>query len=189
MADNSRLIVCTNPNNRRLLEHLIHSNFSVEFEQEIIWHYDFGTYTKKRFVPSHDNILIYKFGSPPFNWQSVAIESQRQQANDSRADHRGRTPGTVWNIPRVPGNSLSRTYCKDLYKVSQQPEELVKRIVLAYTNENDIVFDPFSHSGTVGLICKRHHRRFYGVTNKLDYAKAARERIEKQDWMKVMKAL
>jgi len=188
--DGSRLVLCLHHKIRRLFEHLIHHNFhQLTLEQEIIWHYDFGLYTRKKFVPSHDNILVYRTTNsiPPFNWQDVAIQSQRLTSGDSRADYRGRTPGTVWSIPRVPGNSLTRFFQRKLNRVSQQPEELAKRIILAYTNPNDIVFDPFLGSGTTAVICRTYNRRFYGQDNHEEYVKQAKQRVEKQGWMTLIR--
>lgn len=187
LSNNSRLVLCLHHKIRRLFEHLIHINFSwLNFEQEIIWHYDFGLYTRKKFVPSHDNILVYKIGKPPFNWQAVAIPSQRLETGDGRADLRGRTPGTVWSIPRTPGNSITRFFQRSLTKVSQQPEELVKRIVLAYTNYNDVIFDPFLGSGTTELIAKTYNRRCYGQDNVFEYVKQAKNRVSKQGWVRFL---
>lgn len=188
LSSDSRLVLCLHHTIRRLFEHLIHINFpQLTFEQEIIWHYNFGVYTRKRFVPSHDNILTYTIGHPPFNWQAVAIPSQRMQANDPRADWRGRTPGTVWAIPRTPGNSLSRYFQRKLNRVSQQPEELAKRIILAYTNQDQIIFDPFLGSGTVAFMARTYNRRYYGQDNTESYVKQAKERVTKQGWMTFLK--
>jgi uncharacterized protein YndB with AHSA1/START domain len=46
---------------------------------------------------------------------------------------------------------------------TQKPEKLVAKIVLASSNENDVVFDPFLGCGTTSVVAKRTKRRFFGV--------------------------
>ena len=189
MAHDSRLVICLPYKLRRLYEHLIHLNFRfLKFEQEIIWSYDFGLYTDSRFVPAHDNILVFKQGHPPFNWLSVAIESQRQRTGDSRADERGRTPGDVWNIPRVPGNSLYRHGISRSDRRSCQPEALCKRILLAYTHKHHIVYDLFCGTGSMAIVAKTYGRKYYGLDICEYYVKGCVERVTKQ-WMHFVKRI
>lgn len=162
MSDNSRLVVCCHYLTRETIERLVHKNFSYKFEQEIIWQYEFGLYTRQRFVTSHDNILVWKKGKPPFNWEAVAIESQRLRDGDSRGDLRGRTPGDVWSFPRVPGNSKDRRFLTG-EKRSCQPIELCKRLVLAYTNKGQLVYDLFAGSGTMAKACQILERDYVGI--------------------------
>jgi len=155
----------------------MHHHFSnLKFVQEIIWHYEFGLYTNLRFVSSHDNILVYKFGSPIFYWQSVAIESQRQRVHDKRADPRGRTPGTVWAIPRTPGNSKTRNYIHTGRR-SCQPVELSQRFILAMTAEGEQVIDPFCGTGSVAVACQETKRNYYGIDICQEYCDEAKVRV------------
>lgn len=185
----SRLVLCLHGERRRLFEHLIHINFpQLRFEQEIIWAYNFGLYTRRRFVPSHDNILVFKQGKPKFYWKQVAIPSQRMEANDWRADLRGRTPGTVWDIPRVPGNSNQRRFVSGT-KRSCQPEELCTRILLAFTKEGDTVYDPFAGTGTMGVVCKKNKRTYFGQDICEFYAQDSWKRIKYEEWMEFIDAI
>ncbi len=52
---------------------------------------------------------------------------------------------------------------------TQKPESLLDRIILASSNENDIVLDPFCGSATTGVCALRHHRRFIGIDNNSEY--------------------
>jgi len=61
---------------------------------------------------------------------------------------------------------------------TQKPLDLLKRIVLASTNENDIVLDPFCGSGTTGLACKHlKNRSFIGIEIDKDYCEVAKSRL------------
>lgn len=177
------LVIFTNIKNRSAYERYISDTFSyLKLSQEIIWHYDFGTYTRARFVPSHDNILIYTVGEPLFNWESIAITSQRQQSDDARADQRGRVPGTVWSIPRVPGNSRSRRILGESVGLgrSQHPVPLVERIVKAYTKPGDWIMDPFAGTGTTLWVCKYLGRNCTGIEINPAFAKQIQDRLSQE---------
>lgn len=61
---------------------------------------------------------------------------------------------------------------------TQKPEYLLENIILASTNQNDIVLDPFCGSGTTGVVAKRYGRRFIGIDNNEEYLRIAKRRIE-----------
>ena len=173
------LVICTWHCQRYFFEHLLRTNYPyLEYDHEIIWDYNFGLYTHDRFVPSHDNILVFKRGHPQFHWQSVAVRSQRQDAGDTRADYRGRTPSSVWPIPRVPGNSKARSFMTDTHRRTCQPLELCTRVVKAFTDPNDLVLDLFSGAGTMGLATRTAERQYFGLDICEHYCKEARRRLD-----------
>lgn len=61
---------------------------------------------------------------------------------------------------------------------TQKPEYLLERILLASTNPGDMVLDPFSGSGTTGVVSKRLGRRFTGIDNVEEYLKISQKRME-----------
>jgi len=183
------LLISTHYSVRYEIETIVRRTTAFKFVQEIIWYYDFGTYTKKMFVPSHNNILVYKRGNPNFYWLPVAIESQRMRANDKRADWRGRTPGTVWEEPRVPGNSKTRLYMDVLEGHtgrSCQPEAIIERIIKAYTTSGDFILDMFCGSGTVPEVCHRFGRHCFSVDIIRQRCLEARNRVMNEDERKFM---
>jgi DNA modification methylase len=58
------------------------------------------------------------------------------------------------------------------------PQALAEPCVLAGSRADDLVLDPFTGSGTVGVVALRHGRRFVGVELNPEYAEIARDRIE-----------
>jgi DNA modification methylase len=60
------------------------------------------------------------------------------------------------------------------------PPELIEPCILAGTKEGDIVLDPFSGSGTVGQVCKKHKRRYIGIEINEEYLKLSPDRIGAQ---------
>jgi len=182
MADDSYLLINTQSKIRYDIETCMRKYRSyISFVQDLIWFYNFGTYTKKKFVESHQTILVYKRGTPFFNWQSVAIPSQRMLSKDLRADHRGRTPPTVLQYPRVPGNSRERDYLRHAKGRSCQPIELCTTFVRAFSRPNDIVLDLFTGSGSMYIAAKRQGRRTLGFDIHHLYLTQAHDRY-KEGW-------
>ncbi len=86
---------------------------------------------------------------------------------------RGKQMRSVWAIG-VPGKEEKR-YDKH---PTQKPEALLERIILASTNENDLVLDPFMGSGTTGVAASRHDRRFIGIETEQKYYNIAEKRLK-----------
>ena len=57
------------------------------------------------------------------------------------------------------------------------PDELCKRHILSWSNENDLIFDPMMGSGTTGKIAKQLNRNFIGIEISEEYLNIAKERI------------
>ncbi|SJZ50205.1 DNA-methyltransferase [Mycoplasmopsis verecunda] len=70
----------------------------------------------------------------------------------------------VWTI-KLPSKS-EKTFGKH---PTQKPFELLERIILASTKENDIVLDPFNGSGTTGIACIKLNRKYIGIDTDKDY--------------------
>lgn len=173
LADNSYLVLCSIPKHTQLIRSMVPEYLPLF--NEIIWTYNFGLYVRTKFVDAHNNIHIYKKGSPPFNWQAVAIPSQRLESGDPRADLRGRTPGDVWEIPRIPGNDKSREFIQTPNRTCQ-PYELCERIIKALTTQTSTVFDMFVGSGTMTKVCHAEHRTYFGVDICGEYLQEAERR-------------
>jgi site-specific DNA-methyltransferase (adenine-specific) len=79
---------------------------------------------------------------------------------------------SVWHIPAVP-----RREKRHGYHPTQKPLRLVRRAIVASSREGDLVFDPFSGSGTSGVASKELGRFFVGAEMEAEYAELAARRI------------
>lgn len=52
---------------------------------------------------------------------------------------------------------------------TQKPMELLERIILASTDEKDLILDPFNGSGTTGVVAKKLNRRYIGIEKEKEY--------------------
>lgn len=84
----------------------------------------------------------------------------------------GKQMKDVWNI------NLPYPKEKVLGKhPTQKPIRLLERIVLASTKENELILDPFCGSGTTGVACLFHNRKFIGIENNTDYIELSKKRL------------
>jgi site-specific DNA-methyltransferase (adenine-specific) len=79
---------------------------------------------------------------------------------------------SVWRIPAVPRREKLHGY-----HPTQKPLRLVRRAILASTNEGDLIFDPFCGSGTTGVAAKELGRFFVGAEMEEEFAELAARRI------------
>jgi len=94
---------------------------------------------------------------------------------DSRNNLFGRNPGNVWEVDRVAFGSNDQTS-----HIAVFPEEISDRIVLTTTDEDDLVLDPFSGSGTLCKVAKSRGRRFLGFEISPHYHSESVSRISLQ---------
>ena len=82
-----------------------------------------------------------------------------------------------WMLPICNGSERIK---KDRKKVhsTQKPESLLHRILLASTNKEDFVFDPFLGSGTTASVAKKMGRNYFGIEKEKKYFKVAKQRLE-----------
>lgn len=139
-----------------------------------VWHYTFGPHQTTMFGHSKVHLLWYvrSLKRYTFNADAVRVESARQRAGDKRAAPRGRVPGDVWTVPRLPGNARERTG-----HPCQMPEAVLERVIRACSNPGDVVFDPFAGSGTTLAVAKRLGRVARGVELSEHYAAGIRTRL------------
>ena len=176
------------------------------FRNWIIWHYTFGQNCRLKFNRSHAH-LFYCVGSaavgkgnitkdPPFtfNRDAVAVPSARQTTYaDRRANPKGKLPDDTWYLrPQEtageyfqPGSDtwyqsrLCGTFKERVqWHPCQLPEALLERIIKVSSNPGDLVFDPFTGSGTTLAAARRLGRRWLGCELSEDYAAKARKRVE-----------
>ena len=82
-----------------------------------------------------------------------------------------------WNLPICNGTERLKKNGKKIHS-TQKPESLLHRVVLASSNKNDMILDPFLGSGTSAAVAKKLGRNYYGIEKEKNYFKAAEERLK-----------
>jgi len=145
------------------------------FLNEIIWAYDYGARTTKKWPPKHDNILVYVRDPAQYFFDAEAVERIPYMAPGLVGPEkaaRGKLPTDTWWHTIVPTNGKERTGYPN-----QKPLGILRRVVQASCPEGGIVADFFAGSGTAGAAAHELGRRFLMVDNNPEAAQVMAERF------------
>ena len=84
---------------------------------------------------------------------------------------------STWNLPICNGKERLKNNGIKIHS-TQKPESLLHRIILASTNKNDFILDPFIGSGTTAVVSKKLGRDYYGIEKEKNYFEAASKRLK-----------
>lgn len=171
----------------------------LHLRNRIIWHFGHGLHCSKRFSGRYETILWFtKSDNYTFNLDNVRIPSKYPGKRYFKGAKKGQISGNpkgknpedvwemtlerlvddwdalIWEIPNVKSNHPEK-----LEHPCQFPVELVERCVLALTDENDIVYDPFAGVGSSLVAALKNNRYAYGTELEQKYVKIGLERIER----------
>ena len=133
------------------------------FLNEIIWAYDYGGRTKKKWPAKHDNILFYVKDPKHYTFNINDMDRIPYMAPGlvgKEKTARGKLPTDTWWHTIVPTNSKEKTGYP-----TQKPLGIIRRIILASSNPGDLVLDFFAGSGTTGAACLELGRNCILVDN------------------------
>ena len=82
-----------------------------------------------------------------------------------------------WNLPICNGAERLKKNGKKIHS-TQKPESLLHRVLLASSNKDDLILDPFLGSGTTATVAKKLGRKYYGIEKEKTYFKAAKQRLK-----------
>jgi len=121
------------------------------------------------FTNAHETLICAsknKKSKYTFNYQSLkCLNDDLQMRSD-------------WTFPICSGKERLKKNGKKVHS-TQKPEALLHRIILAATNKDHYILDPFLGTGTTAVVAKKLGRKYFGIENNRKYFKAANERINK----------
>lgn len=91
-------------------------------------------------------------------------------------------PSNIWTDLTVPFWSMP----ENTDHPTQKPEKLLAKIILASSQPNDLVFDPFLGSGTTSVVAKKLGRRYVGIELDPTYCCFAEKRLAMAEWDKTI---
>jgi adenine-specific DNA-methyltransferase len=165
----------------------------LQLRNRIIWHFEHGLHTSKRFSGRYETLLWFtKTDDYTFNLDPVRVPSKYPGKRHYKGPNKGKPSGNplgknpsdvweilledwesaFWDIPNVKSNHPEKTV-----HPCQFPIELVERCVLALTHEGDSVFDPYAGVGSSLIAATKHQRRAMGCEKEPEYVQIARERL------------
>jgi site-specific DNA-methyltransferase (adenine-specific) len=128
------------------------------FLNEIIWAYDYGARTRRRWPAKHDTILVYVKDFRDYYFDSDEVDREPYMAPGlvtAEKAARGKLPTDVWWHTIVPTSGAEKTGY-----ATQKPEGILRRMVLASTRPGDWCLDFFAGSGTLGAVASKFGRRY-----------------------------
>ena len=165
----------------------------LKLRNRIIWHFGHGLHASKRFSGRYETILWFtKTDDYVFNLDAVRVPSKYPgkrhfkgpKKGQPSGNPKGKNPSDIWNlllsdwengiwdIPNVKANHPEKTI-----HPCQFPIELVERCILALTNENDLILDPYSGVGSSLIAGIKNNRKVIGVDKEIEYIKITKQRI------------
>lgn len=136
------------------------------FLNEIIWAYDYGARSTKKWPTKHDNILVYVKDIDRYYFDSAEVDREPYMAPGLVTPEkaaRGKLPTDCWWHTIVSPTGKEKTGYPN-----QKPEGILRRMVTASTRPGDSVLDFFAGSGTTGAVAATLGRRFVMVDNNAE---------------------
>jgi adenine-specific DNA-methyltransferase len=176
-----------------ILYYDIFKKLNLFLRNRIIWYFGHGLHASRRFSGRYETILWFtKSDHYVFNLDAVRVASKYPGKRHYKGPNKGKPSGNpkgknpsdvweilikdweeaLWDIPNVKSNHPEKTV-----HPCQFPVELVERCVLALTNEDDWVFDPYAGVGSALIAAIKNNRRAMGSDKEADYIEVARDRI------------
>ena len=145
------------------------------FMNEIIWAYDYGARTRRKWSAKHDNILWYAKDPEDytFNYEQMdRIPYMAPGLVGKEKAARGKTPTDVWWHTIVSPTGKEKTGY-----ATQKPLAILERIVKVHSNPGDLLLDFFAGSGTFGEAAARNGRDFLLVDNNAEAVQVMARRL------------
>jgi site-specific DNA-methyltransferase (adenine-specific) len=145
------------------------------FLNEIIWAYDYGARSKRRWPTKHDTILVYVKHPRRYYYDAEAVDREPYMAPglvSAEKAAKGKLPTDVWWHTIVPTNGCEKTGYP-----TQKPEGIVRRMIQASTRPGDWCLDFFAGSGTLGVVAAKLGRRYVMVDRNPEAVRVIRERL------------
>ena len=145
------------------------------FLNELIWAYDYGAKSRRRWPTKHDTILVYVKNPATYFFDSNTVDREPYMAPGLVTPEkaaRGKLPTDVWWHTIVPTSGTEKTGYP-----TQKPLGVLRRIVQASSREGDWVLDPFAGSGTTAAAARSLNRRSVSIDESPDAVAVIERRL------------
>lgn len=172
----------------------IFKSLGMLLRNRIVWHFDHGLHATKRLSGRYEVLLWFtKTDEYTFNLDAIRVPSKYPGKRHYKGDKigqpscnpLGKNPSDFWTIisdefeqgiielPNVKANHPEKTS-----HPCQFPIELIERCVLAFTDKNDWILDPFGGVGSSLIAAIKHDRHGMVIDQNAQYTAITRERIK-----------
>jgi site-specific DNA-methyltransferase (adenine-specific) len=134
---------------------------------EDIW---FGVKNPKQYTFNVEAVKVKRKVLAPYRHEGKPKDWQETEEGKYRMTY----PSNFWDDITVPYWSMP----ENTDHPTQKPEKLIAKLILASSNEGDIVFDPFLGSGTTSVVARKLNRMFCGVEMNEEFCLLAEKRLQ-----------
>jgi len=165
--------------------HLVLEKY-LKVRNRITWEREKGRGAKKNWKNASEDIWFATVSDDyVFNIEDVKLKRKvlapytdrdgrpKDWQDSSQGQFRLTHPSNLWNDITIPFWSMP----ENTDHPTQKPEKLLAKLILASTNENDFVFDPFMGVGSSPAAAKKLYRKFLGVEIEKEYCLLAAKRL------------
>ena len=171
-----------------------------KLRNRIIWHFESGLHSTKRLSGRYETILWFtKKDTYKFNLDDIRVKQKYPNKRHYRGKKKGelscnpigKNPSDFWDnkiVEKVAKDweaeiwsftNIKANHREKTNHPCQFPTQLVERLILALTDKNDCVLDPFVGVGSTNLACYKNQRNSIGIEIDKNYFKIGNERIKK----------
>jgi site-specific DNA-methyltransferase (adenine-specific) len=148
------------------------------FLNELIWAYDYGARTRRRWPAKHDTILVYVKDADAYHFDCEEVDREPYMAPGLVTAEKaalGKLPTDVWWHTIVATSGREKTGYP-----TQKPEGIVRRMVQASSRPGDWCLDFFAGSGTLGAVAASLGRRYVLIDSNPEAVEIMRARLARQ---------
>lgn len=188
MKDNASIYICSDWKTSIAIPEIAGKYFLLQ--NRISWEREKGRGALNNWKNCLEDIWFFT-KSPEYKFNLEAVKVQRPVIAPYRDDKgnpkdwqeegknkfRLTSPSNIWTDISIPFWSMP----ENTPHPTQKPEKLIAKLILASSDENDLVLDPFLGSGTTAVTAKKLGRRFCGIEREKEYAAFALKRLEMAD--------
>jgi site-specific DNA-methyltransferase (adenine-specific) len=185
LKDNASIYICSDWKTSPAIYDVANKYFFLQ--NRITWEREKGRGSKNNWKNCIEDIWFYsKSEEYKFNIEDVKVKrkvlapykDENGNAKDWKKDgdekHRLTYPSNIWTDISIPFWSMA----ENTPHPTQKPEKLIAKLILANSDEGDVIFDPFLGSGTTAVVAKKLNRQFIGIEREKEYCALSLKRLE-----------
>lgn len=187
LKDNASIYVCCDWSSSMLIGQALKKYFYIQ--NRITWQREKGRGALSNWKNGMEDIwFASKAKTYTFNVENVKVRKKviapyringkpKDWEETTNGNFRNTFPSNFWDDISIPYWSMPENTAHP----TQKPEKLLAKIILASSNEGDVVFDPFLGSGSTSVTAKKLKRNYVGIEKNAQYCIWAEKRLEMAD--------
>ena len=192
LKDNASIYICCDWKTSIIIGNMLNDYFIIQ--NRITWQREKGRGAKANWKNSMEDIWFASL-SKEYTFNVDSVKQRRKVLAPYKADgkpkdwietktgnYRDTFPSNFWDDISVPYWSMP----ENTDHPTQKPEKLLAKLILASSNENDIILDPFSGTGTTSVVAKKLNRHYVSIEKEAEYCALSEKRLELADFDKTI---